>query len=175
MEKRRQTRRAALLATLAVGHSVTMAQSVVITYGPVDVASVPTLSQWGMIIMAVVLAGFAVHAMRKNAGSKTIMSIIFMAALTYGTTLDHKYIREASALPGGMTVATGSTLSIPLSGSPTSSDYPVYNATSPGVPLKIINVQPAEAVQGAQSPACTPGTVVAAGAFCNVKIYFGDS
>ncbi len=164
----KQMRNSAALAALAVGHSVAMAQSIVITYGPVDVASVPTLSEWGMIITAVLLAGAAVYAMRKNAGSKTVMSIVFLSALTSGTTLGHKYISEASAAPGGMTVATGSTLSIPLSGTPTS-DFPVYNDTSPGVPLKIISVQPAEAVQGAQSPACTPGSIVAAGSFCYVK------
>ena len=62
----KQMRKAAVLVAFAAAQTAAMAQ-VVVTYGPVDVASVPTLSQWGMIIMAAVLAVVAVIAMRKGA------------------------------------------------------------------------------------------------------------
>lgn len=77
--------KAALLAALVVAQTATMAQPspVTITYGP-DVASVPTLSEWGMIIMAVLLAAAAYIAMSKRSGSKTVMSIALAALLSFG-------------------------------------------------------------------------------------------
>ena len=88
MEKLKRMGSVAMLAALAIGQTVAMAQPapVTITYGP-EITSVPTLSEWGMIIMAVVLACVAVYAMRKNAGSKTVLSIALAAVVSSGAFL----------------------------------------------------------------------------------------
>lgn len=161
-------RSVAVLAALAVGHLVAMAQ-VVVTYGPVDVASVPTLSEWGMIIMSVLLAVVAVIAMRKKAGSKAVMSIALGAAVMFGVAQGNKYVSEAIAIPDGMTSTTVGTFTTPLLN--VDEEFEVFNRTSPSIPLRIISVEPAESAQGTftGSPPCTPGSIVAADTSCYVK------
>lgn len=156
MGKLKQLRNAVLLAALAVGHSVTMAQ-VVVTYGPVDVASVPTLSEWGMIIMAVVLAGVAVYAMRKNANSKTVMSFALAATVALGGGAYS--IKDALAIqiqPLSMTLQSGGTILATNGSVPT----PVVNNTS--VHQKILSISPPNAVDSIGGSGCVPGTTVLA-------------
>lgn len=153
-------RNLAMLAAVAVGHSVTMAQ-VVVTYGP-DVASVPTLSEWGMIIMAMALACVAVYAMRKNAGSKTIMSFALSATALFSASMGNQIIKSAQSLPPpSMNTPTGGTVNL-LSNIGV---RPVQNTTQ--VPLKIIGVTPGGA-QSSPTTTCDPGVIVAPGSSCNV-------
>lgn len=160
----KQTRNAAMMAALAVGHSVAMAQPVdiFVTYGPAGVASVPTLSEWGMIIMAIMLAGAAVYAMRKNANSKSIMSIGLAALAMAGAAGGNNILNEAWSISASeMTAPTGGSISVPVTGGV----VPVTNATQ--VPLKIISVTP-NSVQNAAQTTCMPGVIVTPGGTCNV-------
>lgn len=158
--------KAAVLTALVGSQSVAMAQSVIVTYGP-DVASVPTLSEWGMIIMSVLLAGLAVLALRKNARSKTILSIAVAALISFGVFSDSKWlgVARANGFPTyPMTDLNGGQVTISDQGT---FAY-VQNDTT--IPLRIISVTPQQAQQTApNSPACVPGLVVAPGTFCYVK------
>lgn len=154
----KQIRNPAILAALAVGHSVAIAQSippVVITYGPADVASVPTLSHWGMIIMSGLLAVVAVIAIRKNAGSKTVMSIALAAVVAFGGGT--YALKEAIAAPGflPMNNPAGGSITTDPGNTPTQ----VRNNTS--VRLKIFSVSPPTALDN-NNTACVPGVTVLA-------------
>ena len=91
----KQMSKATVLAALAVGQTLAMAQ-VVVTYGP-DVTSVPTLSEWGMIIMSMLLAVVAGITMRKKAGSKTVASIALAALASFGAFSESKWLGVAWA------------------------------------------------------------------------------
>lgn len=166
MEKLKQIRTVAMLAALALGQTAAMAQ-VVVTYGP-DVASVPTLSQWGMIIMAVVLACVAIYAMRKNAGSKTVLSIALATVVSSGAFSGSKWLNAAWAngfTTYFMTSATGGQLSVPT----TSIFAYVHNSTDR--PQRIISITPQygppQEVDG--KPACVPGMVLAPNTACALR------
>lgn len=163
MEKLKQMRTVAMLAALAMGQTAAMAQ-VVVTYGPVDAASVPTLSEWGMIIMAVVLAGVAVYAMRKKADSKAIMSLFLGVAGLFSAVLGNQVLNEAWADMGyAMDRPTGGSVdpNLPLN----VGVIEIRNSTQ--VPLKIISVTP-DQVRNAPDTTCDPGVIVPPGATCNV-------
>lgn len=162
----KQKRNVAVMAALAVGHSVAMAQAVdiVVTYGPAGVASVPTLSEWGMIIMAIMLAVAAVYAMRKNANSKTIMSIGLAALAMAGAAGGNNILNEAwsvNAPAPEMTAPNGGSVNIQMG----FGVVPVKNVTQ--VPLKIIGVTP-NFVQNAAQTTCKPGVIVTPGGTCDV-------
>lgn len=164
MEKLKRMGSVAMLAALAIGQTVAMAQPapVTITYGP-EITSVPTLSEWGMIIMAAVLAVVAVIAMRKGAGSKTVMSFAVAATVAFGGGAYS--IKEALAIaiqPLSMTSPSGGTIETYSGQAPT----PVVNNTS--VRQKILSISPSEAVDNSGS-GCVPGTtVLAPAASCTV-------
>jgi IPTL-CTERM motif len=155
--------KAAAMAALALAQTVATAQ---VVYGPVSVASVPTLSEWGMIIMAVVLAGAAVFAMRKGAGSKAVMSLALAALGMAGVSQGHKIMDDAFAVieieiqmtnPAG-----GVTGPLPQN----VGDIPVRNTTP--VPLQIISVTPLSAQNSEVAP-CRPGVIVPPNAVCYVS------
>lgn len=146
-----------VLAALAVSQTTAMAQPapVTITYGP-EITSVPTLSEWGMIIMAAVLAVVAVIAMRKGAGSKTVMSLAVAATVAFGGGAYS--IKDALAIaiqPLSMTSQSGGTIQVDGGSQPT----PVVNNTT--VRQKILSITPPEAIDTSGSK-CIPGTTVLA-------------
>lgn len=166
MQKLKHMRSMAMLAALALGQTAAMAQ-VVVEYGP-DVASVPTLSEWGMIIMAVVLAVVAVIAMRKGAGSKTVMSIALAAMMSLGVVGGSKWINDAWAngfTTYSMSAGTNGQLSVPRS----SSFAYVLNDTL--VPQRIISIVPQYADPQAigDKPACIPGLLIAKTTSCALR------
>lgn len=158
----KHVRSLAVLAVAALVQSAAIAQQVVITYGP-DVASVPTLSEWGMIIMAVLLGIVAVIAMRKGSGSKTVMSFALAATVALGGGAYS--IKDALAVqiqPLSMTLQSGGTIEADSGSVPT----PVVNNTS--VRQKILSISPSGAVDSSGS-GCVPGTtVLAPAASCTV-------
>lgn len=161
MTKFKQLRAGTAIAALALTQTVAMGQ-VVVQYGPVDAVSVPTLSQWGMIVMAMLLAMAALIAVHKNAKSKTVLSVSLGAAALLGAGLGHQVIGDAWSLPSpSMNTATGGTVSLPSN----IGVIPVQNTTL--VPLKIIGVTPADA-QNSSTTTCDPGVIVAPGGSCDV-------
>jgi hypothetical protein len=168
MFKQMQMRNTAAMAALALAQTLAMAQSaidVTVTYGPVDVASVPTLSQWGMIVMSCLLAVAAMVAIRKGAGSKAVSAIVLAAVGCWGAAQGDQLIGKSLALPLGMTVATGGTVPLQL---PEGGSAQIFNSTTPPIPLRVIGVTPS-GVQNAPTTTCDPGVVVPAGDSCIVS------
>lgn len=169
MEKPRQMRSAMLIAALAIVQTAAMAQSspVTVAYGP-DVASVPTLSEWGMIVMAVVLAVVAVIAMRRGAGSKAVLSIALAAMVSFGALSEFKWLGVAWANgydTFNMTSATGGQLSVV-----TARGFAYVNNNTP-TPQRIISITPQylPALPVDDKPGCVPGLLVAPGTACALR------
>ena len=131
-------------------------------YGPVGVAGVPTLSEWAMIAMALVVGVAAVIALRKQASSKAVMSLTIGAAALLTAALGGTVGPQAWAIIAPqMTNPAGGSTQVPFG----IGVVPVQNTTQ--VPLRIINVTPTD-VLSSPATTCDPGVVVAPGASCDV-------
>lgn len=164
----KQLRSATAMTALALGQTVATAQ-VVVTHSP-DLAAVPTLSQWAMIVTAVLLALVTVVATRKRVGSKTIA---VAALVSLGALGGFNGVRQAMAngyTTYSMTSASGGQVSVPS----TLIFAYVLNGTSQ--PQRIISITPQygppEAID--DKPACVPGLVLAPNAACALRAS-GDS
>jgi hypothetical protein len=119
-----------------------------------------------MLILSAMLVAAAVWALRKKAGSKTMLSIALAALVSFeGAGGTHTF---TSAFANGypsfyMESANGGEVPI------TSGFGLAYVRNNTPVPLKIISVTPVEA-QNADAPACAPGVIVAPSAFCYVNL-----
>ena len=152
---------------LATTHSAVWAKepSWTITYAPIG--SIPTLSEWGMLILAALLAVAAVFSLRKKVGSKTLLSIAAVCALGLGSVMGNKMIGEAQAgactTPSAMSSAGGGTITFNSCGGA------VTNTTS--VPLQIISITPTSATTSPpNTPTCVTNLIVPAGAACYISI-----
>lgn len=158
----KRMKKAAMLATLGLGPAVAMAQAVTVTYGP-DLTAVPTLTEWGMIGTAVLLAVAAVVAIRKKTGSKTVISLVLAAAALVGAAQGHVTLLDAAAgAAPAMTSPPGGTV---LGINEGDGLIPIENQTA--VPQKILSVSP-DVVRDRGTTTCKPGVIVAPGQFCNV-------
>lgn len=153
----KRMRKAAVLAAVTLGQTAAMAQ-VVVTYGP-DVAAVPTLSQWGVIIMSTLLAVVAVTAIRKKTSSKAVLSIALAAMVSFGAFSGSSWIGYVWA--NGYTqysISTGNNgqLTVP------SDDSFAYVLNDTSIAQRIISIVPQYASpQGiGDKPACVPGLVL---------------
>lgn len=162
MEKLKQMRNLAVLVAISAGQSLVMAQSVTITYGP-DVASVPTLSEWGMIAMALVLAVVALIAMRKGGSSKAVLSVALAAAIALGGGANA--LKEAMAAPVSPTLL----MTNQAGGSIVANEGVVTTvvANSTSVSLKILSISPA-AVHNNATGCIAGATLLAPNASCTV-------
>ncbi len=154
------------LASVAVltmlQQTTAVAQSIywTIVYAPVS-TSVPTLSEWGMIALSVMLAGLAVYTFRTKSGGKPLASIFFVLALTLGSFSSNKIIQDANAYaPPTMTNPAGGTVTAPN----IAVEFEVINGTS--VPLQIISISPTSTQTVGHSPTCVVGTVVQPAGMC---------
>src|ERR1035437_4589676 len=87
---------AATAIVLATQQSAALA-AIIITYAPVTTASIPTLSEWGMLGLSILLAAVAVYTMRNKGGGKPLASDILACALALGGFSGNKLIGEANA------------------------------------------------------------------------------
>jgi hypothetical protein len=88
---------AATAIVLATQQSAAFA-AIIITYGPSTTASIPTLSEWGMIGLSILLAVVAVYTLRNKGGGKPLASVILACALALGGFSGNKLIGEANAI-----------------------------------------------------------------------------
>lgn len=162
----KRMRKAAVLAAVTLGQTAAMAQ-VVVTYGP-DVAAVPTLSQWGAIIMSTLLAVVAVTAIRKKTSSKAVLSIALAAMVSFGAFSEFKWLGVAWAngfATYSMTSASGGQVSVP-----TNQEF-AYVLNSSSVPQRVISIAPQYPQPQAidDKPACVPGLLVAPNTACALR------
>ena len=131
----------------------------VIVYGPAA-TSVPTLSQWGMLILAVLLAMAAVYTTRKS-GNRLLSGLLAIMALGVGVQGTPVGSVQAVSVPT-MVVNTGGTIDLSEFG-PSIIDVPING--HPSIPMRIISVTPASAPT-TLSPTCAAGLVVNVGQTC---------
>jgi len=134
-----------------------------IVYAPATPASIPTLSEWGMLILSVLMVVAAVVSLRKKAGNKTLASVVLLSALALGGFAGDKVIGNANAVIfAGMSNPAGGTISnMPYDGT----DFAIPNTS--GVAQMIVSITPTVPVPTA-SPTCTTNLVVPAGGSCYI-------
>lgn len=159
IDSRKWLRRCCGFSALLSAHQFADAQ-VVVTYGPLS-SAVPTLSEWGTLALAALLAAAAVMAFLKGSKSHRHMSwLLGTAALLAGSTF---FSQDAQALfvPDLQLLSpTGGTLNTTSGGFST----PVTNMT--GVPQRILTITPT-AVGGA-TPCAAGITVLSPAASCTI-------
>ena len=136
-----------------------------IVYAPATPASsIPTLSEWGMLILSVLMVVAAVVSLRKKAGNKTLASVALLSALVLGGFAGDKVIGSANA------ITPAPVMSNPAGGTITpfyydGTELPVTNTS--GVAQMIVSITPTVPVS-TTSPTCTTNLVVPAGGSCYI-------
>ncbi len=155
--------RAGAAMGLAAAHNFANAQ-VTVSYAPASTA-VPTVSEWGLLILSGLLAVAAFVAIRKGASSKAIMGLALasMASLGVGGYAVRDVL--AQSFPSlAMTNPAGGVVTADLGKDPA----PVSNQTS--VPMKVMSITPPAAIDTDPSGCVAGTTVVAPGASCTVLV-----
>ena len=132
----------------------------VIVYAPAAATPVPTLSQWGMLILAVMLAMAAVYMGRKS-GNRLLSGLLVVAALGLG--VQGAPVGNVQAIPAPtMANSTGGTVDLSELGG-LLIDVPVNG--HPSIPMQIINVTPPSSPTSS-TPTCAAGLIVQPGQTC---------
>jgi hypothetical protein len=145
-------------------NSVALAQSTQwdITYAPVTPASIPTLTEWTLLLLALMLGVAAFVSLRKKVAHKTLASVALVCTLALGGVLGDKVMESANANFVGMNNPAGGTV-------PT---FP-YDGNSLGVPntsgvaQRIISISPTVSVL-TTSPTCTTNLIVPPSTSCYI-------
>lgn len=138
-----------------------MAQS--ITYAPAS-TSVPTVSEWGLMLMSVVLAVAAWLVLRRQ-NSKALMAWAMVASLALAVGGSGRLISEAWAIPNpSMTNDSGTTLD--LSAFSGGGEFSING--NQNIPMRIVSLTPTS-LSTTGTPTCAVGLVVAAGGVCYVR------
>jgi hypothetical protein len=137
-----------------------------ITYEGLSAALVPTLSEWGIAGLAVLIAVVGYRYGRTRLGGKPLASVLIAGALGLCAILAGKGISPAAAISFGFTNPAGGTVQIC-----SSSETLVPNSTS--IPVRIVSVTafPGSSIE---SGTCVPGLVVAPGGTCSI-LFIGSS
>lgn len=152
------------LVGLASAHPLVSAQQVVVSYAPASTA-VPTVSEWGMILLSLLLVAVAVVASRKGASGKTVLGLALTATVLMGGGGYAIKDAVAAVLPTlSMNNAAGGVVTAPEG----SIAVPVTNDTL--VPMRILSITPSTAVDADPSGCVSGSTVVPPGSSCTVLV-----
>ena len=166
-----------LAATAAlVGSPLAMAGGplVSIVYSPniagVGTQAVPSLSEWGLIALCMLVLAIAYRMMRAGAGARPVATVLLAGALGAGAINDQDLVgKVVAAIPAvSLANSAGGTAGF----SHVDTNTRVENSS--GVPQQIksirINYGLYQIGTPSQTPQCVEGTVVTAGASCYVFI-----
>jgi hypothetical protein len=140
-----------------------------IDYQGLSAASIPTLSEWGLAGLAILIAVVGYRYRRARFGGKPLASLLIAGALGLCAILGDKVIRPAAAVPAPLfsfSNPAGGTVQIC-----SSSQVSVSNTTSNSV--RVVNVTPF-AGSSIEAGTCVPGLVVAPSASCTI-MFVGSS
>lgn len=141
----------------------------VIDYAPVAATAVPTLAEWSLALLALLVAAVAYRVLRGRVGGRLMSNLLMAGAAAVAAFSGHGLMRHAEAI-----AANDQEMSSPTGGSITGSGWTRLTNTS-GVAQRITSVQPVGAYSikspPPESPECLVGTVVAPGAKCNVEFW----
>ncbi|KAB2968867.1 midcut-by-XrtH protein [Zoogloea sp.] len=156
--------RVVVAAGLTLGWQAT-AWAQTIGYAPDLQTPVPTLSEWGMIALSILMAAVAIQTARKG-GSRILSAFLAVGAISAGMGVEQTMVKTAQATPlEQMSIGSGGT--VDLSGYPTGMEVPVQG--HPTIPMRIISVSPSSDTT-VQSPRCTVGLAVPAGGLCYYRV-----
>lgn len=136
--------------------------SFTIVYAPIP-ASVPTLSEWGMVALIFLMAVISYRSLREKMGGKSLASIFLTGMLLLGAVSGDKLITQAYAALGFSNPQGGTLSNI-------SSPSTITNITT--VPLKLISVTPFMCTI-APAATCRTGSVVPPQASCTIACNLG--
>lgn len=138
-----------------------------IVYAPTDASAVPTLSEWGMVVLSALMAFIAIQTARKG-GSRALSALLAVGALAVGLGGEQAIVRTAQAIVFEEAMATGAGGTISLL---------AYNAGNlvtiqghPTIPMRIVSVNPPSDTTAPSNPTCTVGLVVSAGGTCYFRV-----
>lgn len=173
--------RARVCCTLVVGGALAQgaaAQSVGgIAYAPLGAQSVPTMSEWALILLAVALAALTYRATRGQAGrTLKIWAAGFLACATFAAAV---WNQPAIAVPLAailMTQPAGGTADIPshpdLFTGDFFHDYSAQNQTPKPQRITGISLSPGLSIPpSGPAPKCTVGLVLQPNDICYVRVY----
>lgn len=138
-----------------------------IVYAPSNASAVPTLSEWGMVVLSALMAFIAIQTARKG-GSRVLSALLAVGALAVGLGGEQAIIRTAQAIVFEEAMATDAGGTINLS---------AYNAGNlvtiqghPTIPMRIISVNPTSDTTDPSNPTCAVGLVVSAAGSCYYRV-----
>ncbi len=136
-----------------------------IDFAPLAVA-VPTVGAWALGLIALLLSVVAYRVLRGRVGGRLTANLLLAGGALLAAFTGDGVVREAAAIAASdqaMASATGGTVSW---------SYWVRLTNTSGVALQVMAIRPNARVilrsPPPESPECTVGTQVAAGAKCNV-------
>ena len=173
----RQPLRWAVSAAALCAASVTHAGTLVPPGGTIDyaplAAAVPTLGQWSLALIALLIAAVAYRVLRGRVGGRLMSNLLILGGAAVATFTGHGLVREAAAL-----AVHDLTMSSPSGGS-VSGTYWVRLTNSSGVTLRVTDIRPNEGVSidspPPETPECTVGTQITTGNKCNVYFVYAPS
>lgn len=174
------------LSALPVAAVAQATQGILITYTPnaaVTATSVPTLSEWGMLGLSLLLAAVALYAIRNKTGGKPLAAIILAIGLATGGYNNQKVMSIANAAlvnpdcPAALQCymqAAGGTINAVDPG--LVSDIAITNNS--GVAQTVTSVTPVDSRWDqirtpVNTPQCVAALVVPSGTSCYVRVNNG--
>lgn len=156
-----------LLLVLALP-SVSLAQSVTIVYEPavaaVAATSVPSLSEWGLMALAAVMAFAAYRALRRGTGAR-LWSLAVLAAASLVVT--QWIARPAMAVPAGVSMSSAAGGSVTANGT---GEHSVSNNSGVALKIRSVSYENGAPRTPTGAPPCVSDLVVNAGQQCFVRI-----
>lgn len=150
-----------------------------IGYGPLAAAtSVPTLGEWSLLLLALLVMAVAYRALRGRVNSRLLTHLLLGGGLAAGGLASGHWVQSVQAVVPEpepevtMTTASGGTVDVSVIGAPVM----VTNGTAVSQQIKALttNVPGVSWVApDSGSPQCQVGTVVAADASCYVQLAGG--
>ena len=159
-----------LLIMPAAFAGVTMGGTV--TFGP-EVTSIPTLSEWGLIALGLLMTVVVYRILRGHLGGRPLASVVLAGALGLGVaTSGGRWMTAVYALDGPpLASAGGGTVSIP-----SGADYTLINTSGVPQTIRAVAAQPGYNVNhGVAAPECIVGIVVPPSGSCHVRFDFGGA
>ncbi|MFD1711597.1 midcut-by-XrtH protein [Ottowia sp. GY511] len=164
---------AAMLGAGTLAHAGTIVPpGGTIDYAPLA-AAVPTLGQWSLALIVLLVVAVAYRVLRGRVGGKLMSNLLILGGAAVATFTGHGVVREAAAI-AAQDVSMSST-----TGGSVTGNYWLRATNGTAVTLKITDIRPNEGVTiespPPEVPECTVGAQVTPGNKCSVHFVFVPS
>lgn len=134
-----------------------------VTYVPGDTAAIPTLSQWALIALSMLMAAWAYRALRAKAGGRPLASLLLMGALSLAVASGQVGAPVQAVAYQFSQAAGGIVLVVPTG------ESDITNTSGVAQRITAVTAGSATVSPAVGIPQCVAGLVVAPGAVCYVK------